>query len=355
MYNIQLNKKGVVRTGRTLSIMPTYQCNARCTNCGTYSNPHRKIHLKRKQIEKAINEAVELNFLNVVFTGGEPTLRINDLIYGLKITSERGLLTRIVTNAHWAKSIKVALEFVSLLLDNGLNEINFSTGDEHSKFIPLENIVNAILACNELGLKFHVMVERTKNNFVTKKSILEHPRVRARNLEEKINIYIDENPWMSLNYNDIIDYDDGLVINEDNIKACTGCHSILQTIVLQADGNIGACCGLGMQTIQELQVGHIDNSKALLKAITESENDIFKLALRYIGPEKILSWAALKNKAIVWSGQYSHRCQFCMRIYKDKQVKECILKYFEEKISQIIYAATFDEVLFPQYIDKVEV
>jgi MoaA/NifB/PqqE/SkfB family radical SAM enzyme len=59
---------------RTLSVMPTYACNASCKHCGTISNPKDENRLELDVMLAAISEASTLGFDNVVFTGGEPTL-----------------------------------------------------------------------------------------------------------------------------------------------------------------------------------------------------------------------------------------------------------------------------------------
>ncbi len=52
-------------------------------------------------------------------------------------------------------------------------------------------------------------------------------------------------------------YRDGSTVNWGNVATRTGCTSILSTTAVQADGRIGACCGLGMRTVPELQVGRV--------------------------------------------------------------------------------------------------
>ena len=341
---------GIVRHGRTLSVMPTYQCTAECENCGTLSSPLAKTHLSAEQVSKAIEEAGSLDFVNVVFTGGEPTLRYPILCDGLRLAKREGLATRIVTNAHWAKSPDIARRKLEDLLSFGLDEINFSSGDQHARFVPIERVINAVLAACDLGMRFHLMVETTAQNRIRKSTFTDHPALIQKVSQYQRSLWIDESPWMPLSPIETNLYDKGLAINKLNIASCTGCESILQTIVVQADGRIGACCGLGMRTVPELQVGHIDDLNPIRSAIEIAEQDLLKLALRYIGAEKILAWAAGCEPSILWEDKYAHRCQACMRIYKDPKVRAVIRNHLSDLEADIAAAALFDEVSWPNYM-----
>ncbi len=131
---------------RTLSIMPTYQCTAQCTHCGTLSSPFVKTRLDQQSVLNAIDEAADNGYKVVVFTGGEATLARKVILAGIEKAKSRGLLVRLVTNAQWAVNDQAAKQRVNEFVQAGLHEINFSTGDEHIRFVPLERIVIATRA-----------------------------------------------------------------------------------------------------------------------------------------------------------------------------------------------------------------
>lgn len=344
---------GVHRGGKTLSVMPTYRCNAACRDCGTFSNPDQRIHLAEETIRAAIDEAVTLGFANVVFTGGEPTLRWPSLLRCLRYVAGR-LPTRIVTNAVWAVSVDKAEARLRTLRDAGLDEINFSTGDEHVRFVPVERVVNAMIACNRIGMVFHTMVERRRGAGVTKQALLRDPRLAAAFERPSVPLRIEESPWMPVDPAAVAAYPPGDAITEANVQACRGCDSVLQTYVLQADGVIGACCGLGMRTTPELHAGRAQGEGFLRRAVTEAEADLVKLALRYIGPEKLLRLAAARDPGIRWEGLYAHRCQSCMRLYKDPRVVAAAIEAVEAEQANLVAAACFDEVALPAYMAESE-
>lgn len=73
----------------------------------------------------------------VIWTGGECTLLGNVLLDGIRYAKSKGLASRVVSNANWATSMDKAMEMVSNLKSAGVVEINYSTGDNHQKYVPI--------------------------------------------------------------------------------------------------------------------------------------------------------------------------------------------------------------------------
>ncbi len=95
-----VSERGYFSAGRILIIMPTFTCPAACSNCGTLSGPLVRTTLALDKILGAIQEAKELGFEGVIFSGGEATLRWPDLQVGIAKATQLGMPTRLVTNAH---------------------------------------------------------------------------------------------------------------------------------------------------------------------------------------------------------------------------------------------------------------
>jgi hypothetical protein len=231
------------------------------------SGPQVRDSIPLPTILEAIREAKELNFYNVVFTGGEATLRWNDLLTAIRYAHDLGFPTRLVTNAYWANSMEAAEQRLTALINAGLSEINFSTGDEHTRFIPLENVINATVAAVRLQFRVWIMVELRAARQVTSASILRHSRISDLSEDERALIEVAESPWMPLNPTILEDYPSGVTADRLNLKSHIACHNILQTYTVQADGKVGACCGIGMRTIPELNVTTVDEPSFLKRAI----------------------------------------------------------------------------------------
>ncbi len=344
--------KGVFRGPRTLSIMPTFRCVANCTSCGTLSNPNDKTKLTLPTIKKCIIQAKRSNFANIVFTGGEATLCWKNLLKAIKETKKQGMVTRLVTNAHWAKTPKKTLRTIKTLKEAGLDEINFSTGDEHAKFVPIQNVINAISASIFHHLKPAVMVEDRNGRTITKNKILRNPEIKKILSKDKNNLTFMESPWMPLDPFKIEQYQKTAIANKQNLDSFTSCDTVLQSLTILSDGNISTCCGFGARLIPELLVSNVHKPNFVAEAIENTENDFMKIWLHYEGPIKILAWAAEKNPAIKWENMYAHCCQACLRIYKDPTVMQTIKENYKEKIGSVLSSAWMEEVFIPTRFQK---
>lgn len=344
---------GIYKGPKTLSIMPTYGCPAECKNCGTLSSPRDKTSVDLDYILKGIKEAKELGFFNVVFTGGEPTLKWHNLLKGIEYATSINFPTRVVTNAYWATSHKHAVNKLQKLKDSGLNEINYSTGDEHAQFVPFERVVTATIAALEVGFDPHIMIEVKDGRMITKDIFLSDPAILALSKENRARVNVIESPWMPMDPFEVENYDEGTLVNEKNILRTKGCDSVLQTYVLQANGNIGSCCGLGMRIIPELNTADVNEEGFLEKAIERSENDVLKLWLHYSGPERILQWVAEKDPSIDWENMYAHKCQACLRIYKDPMINKILREHYHEIVGDLMFTAWLEEELLPEKLGDV--
>jgi pyruvate-formate lyase-activating enzyme len=322
---------------KTLSVMPTYRCTAECKNCGTLSSPREKARLSLSEIIQAIDQAAIEKYDAVVFTGGEATLVGTDLTDAIKHAVALGLGTRVVTNGFWANNEQSADKQIQCLAAAGLHEINYSTGDQHVQFVPFENIIRAITSAVKANLRVAVMVETVSERIITKESITQHPGYKwITSAYPDVIIEIHESPWMPLDPMEQSTYSDNIATNLKNLPLHGGCDSILSTTTLQADGQLASCCGLGMRLIPELQLGHISSIK-ISEADKKAASDFLKRWIRVEGPEHILAWAANYNPDIVWENMYAHRCQACIRLYKDPMVRETIEQHYNEKIPDVLF------------------
>lgn len=342
------------RRARTLSIMPTFTCPAACADCGTLSNPRQRERLELDNVIAAIDEARSLQFSNVVFTGGEATLEWKTLLQGIAHAARLRFPVRLVTNAHWATSLTVAREKIAALVDAGLSEINYSTGDEHIRFIPIERVVFASVAACERRFRTHVMMELKEDCATTEALIIEHPLIQALAPDQRAALTVLSSPWMPLQHDKVYRYPAGVACDVQAAAIRGGCSSVLKTYTLQADGRIGACCGLGLRVIPELNVAHTGQPAFLRTAIAEAEDDFLKLWIHHQGPAKVVAWAATHNPAIQWEGMYAHQCQMCQRLYQDEAVREVIDQHWQEMIGDVLQAAWLDDVHIPATLGRLK-
>ncbi|GAB2722779.1 radical SAM protein [Arthrobacter bambusae] len=321
--------------GKVLSLITTHRCNAACKHCGTLSNPHQTAQLTLNQMTSAIAQAAKERYAAVVFTGGEPTLIGPDLRTAITFATDLGLSTRVVSNAHWAISDSVASKYVADLHEAGLVEINYSTGDQHSRFVSVQNVIRAAKASLDLLMPTVIMVELVGARKVTRTTLESDPLYKDLLRSHPSGATIFESPWMPLTDRKE-SYPDGVAIDSKNLYARTGCDSILETTTVQADGSLIACCGLGSRLIPELNIGSIDETP-LSDAVEMAENDFVKRWLKVEGPEHMLAWAAGIDSSIEWEGRYAHRCQACLRLFRDPAVRKVVREHHREKIADVMF------------------
>ena len=190
-----------LRNLRTLSVMPTYKCTAECAHCGTLSNRSENTWLGLENMLTAIDQAADQgDYRVVVFTGGEPTRAGKDLFTAIRHADARGLSTRIVSNAYWASTQIQAERMIAKLVGAGLKEINFSTGDQHARFVSLDNIVRATRAAAASSLSaIVVMVETVLERAITAQQLEAREDFAAirRDFPRK-RLEVLESPWMPL-------------------------------------------------------------------------------------------------------------------------------------------------------------
>jgi hypothetical protein len=319
----------------TLCVMPTFQCPAQCRHCGTVSHPQEQTWLAPELIRSAIEQAATAGYREVVFSGGEPTLAGNALLEAMRQACCQGLQVRMVTNAHWATTPEDAAERLSAFAECGLAHLTLSTGDEHIRFIPVDWVLNAARACAAIGIASTIVVENDADRALTVGHIKNHPQfVAIVEAFPAAQLNVVEWTWSPLSPFRFGHYEPGATVDVSNLDGCGRCEEILSTTTLQADGTISPCCGLGIRFVSELKLGNIRDA-GLADANAKAARDFLKRWIRAEGPERILAWAAAYDPSIRWEGLYAHRCQACMRVFADPNVRRVIDNHQAEKTAEI--------------------
>ena len=131
----------------------TYACNNRCIHCYSSSPDRRKGELPLKDWFRILDKLFKVGVPNVLFTGGEPTLR-DDLPEMIRHAEELGLVTGLVTNGRRLsdenflnKLVKAGLDYVQVTLESSRPEIHDKiTGVEGSWEETVKGIKNVLKA-----------------------------------------------------------------------------------------------------------------------------------------------------------------------------------------------------------------
>lgn len=323
-----------------LTILGTYKCTAACENCCFGSNPYITKRLGLSDILSYIQEGARYPACKlVVFSGGECFLLRNDLVVAVEYATSLGLGTRCVTNGYWAKRMDHGRKRLQALRHAGLKELNISTGDYHQRFVDQETVINAACLSVELEMDSTViMVELQKERHVTASDLTADPRIQQLLTLHRPRFHIIESPWMPMSHEERIEQDKTRMLNRKNVHLRTGCTSVLTTSVLTPDHKIGFCCGLTRERIPELNAPWEDGSLEAL--IDQASHDFMKIWLFVDGPERILAWAATKDKRIKWEDRYSHHCHACLALFANPLVRTAIKSHYRERIDDVLMRYT---------------
>lgn len=271
----------------------------------------------------------------VILTGGE-CFTLGEWLYEiLPFIHESGRYSRIVTNGSWATSSEKADKIVQRLLDCGLMEINFSTGDSHQKFVPLECVINAVEACQKHNLMTVVNVE-THDAFIFKADDLKN--------DERIKPYIDSPKFKIISGVWITDKKQPL--NEitslrDKIlkKQTKRCTELFSTITISLNDELFCCCGLTLGKHAFLNLGKIGERD--IKTMWESQfNDFVKIWLFAEGPKKILDFVKTIDPKINIRTKSMHICEICQAILTNEQVLKIIRDNYKRVLSRVLLEYT---------------
>ncbi|MBP1448797.1 MAG: radical SAM protein [Thermoproteus sp.] len=264
-----------------LSINISFKCNFLCRHCSVLGSPMYNTSLDIQLIERAIKCAPPTVKM-VVFTGGEPTLFPDKLTFGISLAKQRGMKTRVVTNAWWAKTKNKAKEF--LLSIGRPDELAVSYDEFHepwlSKLGGIDLIFNALSAAKELGITTHVLTDYK--------------------YADKFRGFADY----------VISGDPQAVGRAEEIRSVRavkihrGCIVAGDAITVLPDGSVTLCCGhiLNLPSRRLITVGSL-KEKCLNEIIEDMLTGSLMWKLRIDGPSKMLEEIGAPEAA--WS------CEAC--------------------------------------------
>ncbi len=130
----------------SVELVYTEKCNLFCDHCIADASPEKERKIDYKKVLPLIKDFPRYGIKRLGITGGEPFLFLDELVELCSVASKKGVNFRVVTNGFWASSEKETERIMAEFYSAGLREMDVSTDDFHSKFIPEKNINNIINA-----------------------------------------------------------------------------------------------------------------------------------------------------------------------------------------------------------------
>ncbi|WCN14680.1 radical SAM protein [Marinomonas mediterranea] len=314
-------------TPKTLTIITTYTCNAACEECCFECSPKVKHRLSLAEIVNFIELSIQ-NYPSlemVVFTGGECFLLKDDLFAAIKFCTSKGLSTRCVSNGYWGRHMKKAEDICTKLINAGLCEINFSTGLDHMRWVPIESVINACAALVEKNIFTLVTVEKDTTESNCYEEIINNSKITEM-IKNKKKFRVQSNSWMAFRTTS----EQRGSVEKQQLKS--GCDQIYNNLTLTPKREIASCCGLTIEHIPEMRIGDINNVNSFRN---EQKDDFLKLWIRVDGPYQILEHVLGREhealKGIV------HACEACAILHQNKEVREKIHSVFENHILNVYH------------------
>lgn len=314
---------------KVITVITTYKCSAACKECCFQCSPKLNIRLSYEDIKNFISSSVKEfgDSLKVcVFTGGECTLLGDDLFKAITLAKELGLSTRIVTNASWAKTKSSAEKMISKLVNSGLDEINYSTGDNHQEWIPLKYIKNAVKASFEQSLSTTISIESFKGSNFSYDDFINDPEI-SKLLSYSDIIQCVKASWIPLKNKHLLDKNGRDIFKNPSFK---GCDSILMFLGINPQNILISCCGLTMEYIPSMKLGSF-NKNDFVKKYQSQFYDFLKIWLFTDGPEKILKFACENNENLLkYTKNIVHPCQACSYIYNIEEIQNTLVNNYHK-------------------------
>jgi len=111
---------------RKLAFGYSTRCNIRCEHCVATEDLPAGRKMDHDKAKELIVEAAQAGVGGISFSAGEPFLYFNEIAELVKLCSQIGIYTRIVTNSFWAKTAESSDRLVSELKKNGLCQLRLS-------------------------------------------------------------------------------------------------------------------------------------------------------------------------------------------------------------------------------------
>lgn len=314
----------------SFAIHVTYACPLTCASCCFSSGPKVKNSLSIDVILATILNIDASSFNMVAFTGGEPFLLGNNLDLAVNAAHNKGLVTRVVTSAYWAKHADATETRLRELQEAGLNELSISWDDFHeeqsSTRVTFEQIHNAYWAAKNMGMTVAVNIVQAENSRWNAKRVRSelgiHPESADIVVESPLNITGRA--------------EEALINTQPRAEKFLGpCPYVLSGPTLSAKKKLLACCGVIPHTDELVLDDDYDPSHLSASIASGLKSPILNwLYIR--GPYAILEWLAFNyGVSIPEKDSIGGNCEACRLLFHTKQYKELVSQAANEKAAEI--------------------
>ena len=349
-----------------VGLVITLRCTSRCRICGTSSHPGHTAVMPLEKGTEYLNQISSVPSIKLVgFTGGEPFLFFDKLSELMGHTQSLGLVSKVATNAFWAKTFKDARAALAQLKNNGLEILCISADTYHQEFIPVKRVMNAIGAALELEINLAITFIHGPghgegfDNFVEalQKSGFADRLIFMRNMDQPLR------QFMGANYFKVrSQFRDRILIRESTVL-CAGraqefkdecyfsdvdelskqpCIHAGRIMAVLPSGRLLWCCSPAAFDDNSFHVGDL-NSESFDTLLKKVRKDSVIEYLATQGPYYMMK--SLKELGCHFDDKYSGDCHLCAQMFREIG-KETIAEKLEK-------SNTFETLLMKAIRDRM--
>jgi hypothetical protein len=317
-----------------------------------HSSPDRKATLSADQMIRYIDQAIEAAKVQlVVFAGGEPLLLGDDLYKTLDHVRNRGLFSRVVSNAYWAATPARAKAVVARLRASGLHELNISIDDFHLPFIKAQWVKNAFDAARVADFHSVVIAHAT-----TTTSKFDEAALDAL-LGERLPRIYDEmgmsgrvkpggiKPFLAVSNTAVLELGRGEGLDVDNpvldpdwdgrSRRLGGCPWAVRCPAVTPTGRLVACCGFELVGNPILDIGDLETTP-MATLLDQADEDLLINMIAFDGPYRIMDYLKADDPGLPFREHYGTFCELCQDLVTKPEIQQAMVKAMPHRAAEIL-------------------
>lgn len=224
----------------------------------------------------------------------------------------------------------------------GLTEINFSTGDDHLEYIPLDYVKNGIDAAVKLNLTVVVNIESGKDRIFNVDEFVKDEQISNLLTSDGISLprlTIINGVWMPFTQEALpfLPPLDKEIFHPSKDR----CKNLFTAITISPTNRLLACCGLPVTYLKHLDLGNLAHH-SITTLYNKQFNDFIKIWLFVDGPYKILSFVGEKLKTTIPECEVlSHTCFYCAALFTNTVYLQTVQKHYREVFASVMLRYSF--------------
>ena len=315
----------------SLGFLYTNKCNLSCRHCCNESGPNGNDKLAEEAAADKIREAAELGIRKIVFTGGEPSLYMDEIVRLLAVATSCGLASQVVTNGLWREDVASIESQVETLKISRVGRIGLSLDAFHHQPESLDKIERICRSARRSNIEVGIQEVNRNQHDKKSKEVFISRIMRLGTMANFSGIYPFGRAAKACRQTDFAD-----VLPVWSASHCTTLGQITYT----PDGRLIPCCGLSYYDIMKSKddnacfiIGTI--GEKLSDTLQRSHDNIFLSVLGTAGPYGFVLLAREFGHRLVLPDTLSSICEICCHAVGNESFRQ-LLGLLQERRAEVL-------------------